>query len=368
MLERTRPAEAEGRQTGRARHFGSAGRIFYVLTVSSLFMIMSLYTVHGFLLHWSLREGDERFGFEKMLDGSAERPFVYRQLVPAMVKAVDGRYALASVDRKPIGRYTDICLSASWICGKYVLTVYIMITALFSSMWMMLLLGVGYQWPPHLTVLAPTLFVALLPLTFNYGGYFYDFVELLLVFASAVCVQRKHLALFAVVAVLAVLNKESDLLLPLVLMPFLVKSFGWRRGMGTAMAALALLSLPYAAIKLMYAGNPGQGLEWHFSENLTFWMSSAPYLRMTWERYLPGWMSAGGVANVLIAPVVAWLVAWRWREKPVEVRYGLYAAALVSLPLWVVFGFKDEVRALALMYPAVFLACGHTMQSWDARA
>ena len=47
-----------------------------------IYMSISASVVNTFMQTRSLREGSPPFAFSKMLDGSADRPYVYRRLVP----------------------------------------------------------------------------------------------------------------------------------------------------------------------------------------------------------------------------------------------------------------------------------------------
>ena len=55
--------------------------IFLVLTVTAA-------GFNGFFLKWTLRDGDPYFGLEAYMEGTAQRPFAHRVLVPNVVKTI----------------------------------------------------------------------------------------------------------------------------------------------------------------------------------------------------------------------------------------------------------------------------------------
>lgn len=58
--------------------------------VLMLFMAISAMTLNVFMQTRSLEEGSPAFGLAAMLNGTAERPYVYRQLLPIAANYVAG--------------------------------------------------------------------------------------------------------------------------------------------------------------------------------------------------------------------------------------------------------------------------------------
>lgn len=56
----------------------------------SVFWMIAAASFSGYISKWGLRDGTPRNGIEVMLEGTAHRPFVYRQLVPAFANFIDG--------------------------------------------------------------------------------------------------------------------------------------------------------------------------------------------------------------------------------------------------------------------------------------
>jgi hypothetical protein len=57
------------------------------LLQATLFWVAAAAAYSGFVAKWGLRDGVQRFGIERMLDGTAEKPFLYRQLIPLVANA-----------------------------------------------------------------------------------------------------------------------------------------------------------------------------------------------------------------------------------------------------------------------------------------
>jgi len=64
-----------------------------------------------------------------------------------------------------------------------------------------------------------------------------------------------------------------------------------------------------------------------------------------------------------VAAVVlnAFIALWRWQQKPLEVRRLFLLTGATTLPLYVLFGFLDEIQALSLVFPAIYLLGCHTL-------
>ncbi|WP_447124450.1 hypothetical protein [Glaciimonas sp. GG7] len=64
-------------------------RCMSVLLLFAFFWIVAAASYSGFSGKWGLRDGSPRFGIEAMLDGTAQKPFVYRQLLPLAANFID---------------------------------------------------------------------------------------------------------------------------------------------------------------------------------------------------------------------------------------------------------------------------------------
>jgi len=321
-----------------------------------------------FMQKWSLREGNPRYGFEQMLDHTAHRPFVYRVLFPVLVNQISDstpRLAREWCSRK-IAEYPGLLrlyYKAGEPSADVAFKYHIAYGLLFLS-----LLGAAYAvraataavWPGQTAIhdAAPAVFLILLPLSFIQGGYLYDFPELLFLFLLYwLALTRRYLWLVCLFP-LAILNKESSMMLPMLLAPIFL-----RDGRRTALTLFAIMmcvgGVIFWLVRSHYAGNPGQGVEFHLWLNLRFYTRVGTWLEVM-PQYAPLLPFPRGVNIVWVFFVMAMLF-FGWSKKPTILKHMFWAACAVNLPLFVLFGRADEMRNLSLLFPAMYLLSTDTV-------
>ncbi len=144
----------------------------------------------GYIAKWGLLDGSSRNSIERMLDGSADRPFVYRQLVPSIARWADrivpqqAKEYLGDRLRPELQFRKLTVIEKAELRFPYLVVYYLIFFALLASLFVLrivvLAAGVGE--------LQALVAVAALALAFPYlqtvGGYFYDtVVPLALAFA-----------------------------------------------------------------------------------------------------------------------------------------------------------------------------------------
>ena len=93
--------------------------------------------------------------------------------------------------------------------------------------------------------------------------------------------------------------------------------------------------------------------------NVLFFLSPEWYAKF-FSPYAPLIPLPRGI-NLISLALLAFVVLWRWPQKPLEVRRLFLLTSAVSLPLYLLFGFLDEIRALSLVFPAIYLLGCHTI-------
>gem|GEM_PF-354667 len=343
-------------------------------------------TLVTFSAAWAFRGDDPDFGLERMLDGTASRPYVYRRLGADVIGATSRLAARVLPERvqrylerhSRVRRYAVMAdtlssldvdaatLAASrppvvpgerWNRRKaldFHAAYAFVFLCFFGTLWVArALTRAARPDAPLFADIAPAVGLLLLPYTFLAGGYFYDASELLLVFASALCIVRRrpwwHLAVFA----LAVCNKEADVLLaPAALVAFLgtmPRRRWWLVAAAHGVVGVALV----LALRHAYAGNVGGAVQVHLWGNVAFWTDPRAYLRFM-DIYAPLiWVPRG--ANLLTVAAVIVLVGTGWRETAPIVRRLFVATLALTMPLLVLFCLADELRNLSLAFPALYL-------------
>lgn len=286
--------------------------------------------------------GYHRALLQDMVHGRAHEPFVKRQLVPQLV-----RIGLActpeSVDERLREIFGDSRLVARlrWppaYAPEFVITLLIMYasTVAFLGVLRRLLLACLEmpRWPAHAAVLAVGV---CLPVCYAGQVYIYDYTQLLLFTLGLLLMLRGRWWVYYPVYALACLNKETSILLPVVLAAWKGRA-ALRPPYLLSLAAQGAIGVGIcAALSAIYRGNPGGATEWHLMRNVTFSFSAL------------GWVRIG----VLLIGIV--LAGWRFREAPVFLRRGLLATLPLLLAATLPFGYIDELRDY---YEAVPFAVG----------
>jgi hypothetical protein len=289
-----------------------------------------------------------------LIYGSGPKPFVYRALTPVIVRhlALASEHAFSLTGRDPstdpvtrLGRRLLLATGAPAAARPYAHDYGI--CALVAGA---CFVGFGFvlsglihhyypEYPRFVSDIVPIVSLFAIPLIFfRYANYIYDPTTLLLFTLCLYLIATRHHLLYAALFPVAVLNKETAVLLIPVYFVREIRESGCRR--------FALLSLcqivTFVLIKLwlasLFRNNPGSFVEFHLHHNIEILAQSKLYLR---------------TLAVLIP--IAVLIAHRWREKPLLLRRGL-VICLVPLVLPAVFlGYTDELRGYYEVYPIVVL-------------
>ena len=365
-------------------------RLLLSTLILILYAAVSAWCVHSLFDRWGLMENADRFDFESMLSHEAHRPWAYRVLMPALVNSTydllpePAKQAVAAVSVRPRMGYdpeSHLYHVTSQTLQKYyavpveqltekvrvkyhIAYAYVFASLLGALLLLRALTRFFFPGQDFLGDFGPLGFGILLPLTFRGGGYLYDFPEILFLCAAFYAAARQS-PFLALVLPLAVLNKESNVLLIPVLAaghaPF--RGAPWKRNAIFVLSAVAAVTA-FSAVRIGASGNPGSGAEYHLPTNLRFWLDPMTYV--SWNAviapYSPFVPFPSGSNPVLIAMVVGFC-ALGWRSKPRTVRRWLLGAAVLCVPLMLVFGSSDEVRNLSLCFVPMYLAACHTLAS-----
>lgn len=354
-----------------ALHRERVAAAFRVLFVALLYAAVATTVLDVFMTRWGFQGDHEGRGLMALLEHRGEKPFVYRVLAPEVVAQVSRRLGpLLSeptvrwlVDESPLVRHK--WRFETW-GAKKAIAWHVAYLLLFVSLGVALLaaralVAVLYRAPPVFVDFAPAAALLLLPLSFQRGGYLYDFPELALLFLCALFAVRGRLVAYYVCFVLACLTKESSLL---VVSYFVAASIGRMpraRWIAHAGVQLAIGGAIAAALYWVFRDAPGSPAWIGLPGNLLFLISLDTYTSF-FDAYGP-LIPFPNAFNAIQLFLVGFAVCWRWAEKPREARWMVVLSAAAIGPLYLVFGFLDEIRALGLVFPALFVAGFHT--AWD---
>ncbi|TDV36269.1 hypothetical protein C7405_104178 [Paraburkholderia caballeronis] len=335
---------------------------------------------NSMLLKWGFRDdqkGDfaQSYSLVGMMNGDAPKPYVYRSSFPKAAKWLAEQLEPATRDRifRSITRYDS--LHHAYFAGvpdtywtptvaiAYHLTyVAIVLATLFALLFVYKLARMhGLSFGHSVGFLAAFSFVY--PLTFQRGGYYYDFFEILGVLAACHCVlKRRMLACTLLIAVFS-LNKETFFLVPLALLFLHEQDVALTKRVGWLALHLAICVLTRQFIMSGYASNAGDVVEFHALDNLKFWLNPASYL--TFYNLIGKGVFTPSLENpLMLVPLTVFFRA-AWRGTPTRYRRYFLAALVPVLPLFVLFGFEDEARNFSIVLPAIVLIALHGASRFD---
>jgi len=349
------------------------GKRVRFLFVFITYLLVAFFVLNIFFWKWGFKIDNARNSLEQVLTLTAHRPFVYRLLMPLGINAVTGIFPQDYVNRQGnflkkssfLSRYDHL----KDLSGKRIFQTHVIYVVLFLLLFLL-------QWavrrvtrlvypdiPVVFSDIAPAIAVFLLPLTFFRGGYLYDFPELFLMAVLMICLLKKRWMAYYAVFVLAVLNKESNVLLVLFFLAFQLGKMPKKSLWGHCLRHVLIGGFLLAGSRLLFMSHPGSSVENHLVENIVFWTSLKSYFTFG-DPYNLGFSFFPRGGNILTLIVPGFLVFYGWSRKPIEIkRLFLYMAAAL-FPLTLFFGFKDEIRNLALIFPAIYLLAIYTIFQW----
>lgn len=322
-----------------------------------LYLISAQYLCAGFLTRWGVKISRD---LPAALEQKSERPFAYRVLTPAILSL-----AVATIPREPVEGWLTKALDESSprrilddAVGRYGIDPVLGLEFLVLEIFLIgVAVGIAYAMrsllsdvhlPNWTSSLMPCIMLIMLPLHFAGGGYVYDLPEVLLAtLATKFFIGRRWCAYYLVL-VLAVLNKESAV----VLVGFCA-AFVARRDMSAAWRHLLAHGLcmgpPFLATRIYAADNPGSHAMYFLQENIAYLLSSAPYLGR--DRSISPFVPTPVSLNIVLVAVVAGLLLMGRRGKPVELRAMFFGVMVFVIPLYLVFGWRNEIRVFGMAFP-----------------
>ncbi|HHI02241.1 MAG: hypothetical protein DRP51_04285 [Candidatus Zixiibacteriota bacterium] len=336
---------------------------FRYIFLALLYFVVCLVVLNTFMDLNGFRGDSERFGFNKMMTYTAERPFAYRVLTPVLINGIVSlipESAIAKLEKDLLHdsnllRYVDV--TENWdavLSAKYHLTYFYLFLCLLIAIYALRkLTGIICNPPAAVLDFAPALAFIFLPMTFIHGGYMYDFPELMFYIVTLVLILKSRWPLYYLIFPLAVLNKEVGffIILFFAVLKFreMPKPVFWRHIAAQLIIGLAILVF----IRILFADNPEPLYSSRIITNLLFWINPLSYFKF-YETYAPllGIPRGGNIISLFL---LIFAVLYKWKEKPVQIRTLFKYSAIVMLPLFLFLGNRDEIRGLALLFPLIYL-------------
>lgn len=287
-----------------------------------------------------------RATFPDMLSGTAHKPYVYRQLVPATIRAISS--TTPDAFKKAVAtwfarKHEELMKLFEWSETHTYEHLLSLIISFFCFLGLAFVLrsaiALFYDFPRFVADVAPILGLVVLPAFFRYINYVYDPVTLLLTAAAIVTVYRRLHWSYYCLFVIATLNKETSILL---IGLFILRELKLLSKPLLVMHVLFQLVLWTSArifYHTMFAANPGSTVEFHlFDHNLNLLFRPGPMVYLC-----------------VASAIVLTLVLHQWGKKPKFLRSGLVVTVTPILVLAVFFSYLDELRIYYEAYPFLFL-------------
>jgi len=353
-----------------------ADHLFHKACCFVLYFVAASVSFNGYYDKWHFGEDgvsgeDDRFQFEMMMDGTAFRPYIFRQMLPSAAnfanRAVPKSLETWLYNSQAPGsgsRIEPIFDSPTAENPVYFFRYLIVYGATFLfallAVCAMHLVCLALDLPPPAAVFAPVIVILLVPYIQSGGGYFYDYPELaFLALAVWIALKFRWGWLIPVVA-LGTWNKESFFFFIPTLYPLFRRRTS-RLGASLAVAALGLVSVAvYYPIRLHFAHNPGVPLETHWRDQLHYFLNW-DYLMGTEKTYGVPMLKAFSLAPLAL---LTWAVVRAWPHLPPAIRRHAQIAAAINFPLYLLFCWPGELRDLSLLYVVFLLVLAVNLNQW----
>jgi len=318
-------------------HTRLLNRLFFFLCLTVVFFI-----VFTLFVRYPGFDSNPNYFLHDAVTGQAHKPFVYRALVPGLVRILvqiipesihSTIFAnIPGYQTAFIKEFSALSFILMFFLSGFFLTLRELVKTYFSTS------EIIVDWIALLGIM-------LLPVFFDYTNYIYDFATLMFFSLLLLLMARARWKSFFLVYIFACLNKETTILITMIFFLYFWQQKDQRRLPFVLMTGLQLLifSVISLSIRWMFRNNPGATLEFHlFDHNFeTLSIIATP-------------------ANLLTAIGLFILMAYAWQEKPLLLRISLIALpALVGSCFF--FGYLDELRAYYEALPAMLLLAVHTL-------
>ena len=319
--------------------------VFYTLLfVISLFVMSSLSFSTGLNQKLEMK-------LDQMIDGTAHKPFVYRQLMPSAVRVVTSllpqewrggwnEWASRSSTMTRILQRVNI---PSEMFVEYAVTLFLMYVSLivFVFLFRRLFLSL-YDAPVYFSdsVMLGTL--AGIPAFFSYN-FIYDIPTLAIFTGGLLFMLQRRWQFFILFFFLGCWSKETTILLTLVFAIhfFKVRSDGKVPYRNLLLIQCVIFTAVKSILAVIYSDNPGRFVEFHLLDNLLFGY------RFTLGEFLT-WI------------FIFIFVVYQWADKPIFLKHAFWIGIpLIVLTLFL--GLLHEMRDYGELYPILFALMAHSV-------
>ena len=324
---------------------------------ASMFLIVCIFGMaaaaahNGFYTKWKLHEGFD-WSAERVLDGTAIRPFIYRQLAPSIANAISAKLPNIIKERflnnlgavREHGIPYSIIYSINYIC---------LFLSLFALRNFLLNQGINGK----STIFVPIIFILFTPYLQTVGGYYYDSVELFFFATAVLLALRGNYFGLLILSGLATFNKESFLFFIPCLYPLMTKNetLKVKAFYLIGMSFFSLLINVY--VKIKYQHNAGGLIQFHAFDNFIGYLDPRIYFL---REITYGVVSPSGL-NVITVLFIGLIIIRGWHYFSESMKYHAVIAMVINVPLFILFCSIGELRNLSMLYPSFVMALAYCL-------
>ena len=326
---------------------------------------------NSFFIKWGFRELDPVASLTKMIDGTANKPFVFRSAVPKLVN-----FTISQIDEKYINKfYLQISKHDSLkkhyfsnisndiytpkMCAIYYSMFALVFISYFFSLFYLRLIFLHFSNGFSASILSIIIFSLCYPLLFELGGYYYDFFELFFATLSVYLWIKQKKILGSISMILAVFNKETAFLLGLSSF-FLHSKNTAKITRWIYLSTILCFSLLIRHLIMSgYDDNPGSTFYFAVLGNFLAFINPLSYFHF---EQLYGVIASPTIENVLLIFIFIFWFKKGWVNVPKNMRYPIMASILPTAVLWAICGNFNELRVFSIVLPYFFIIFIHGFQ------
>ncbi len=324
------------------------------LMLALLILAVSAAGFCGFFLKWSFRDDAQQFGFTAMMENTAKRPFIHRQLIPQLAKNV--AQAIPPQTREKLSasliekRHIESRFARAEIPPKFVIEYYLMFgigfLSFFAAIWILRALLIEVTRVEIAGTLTAMIFALIFPFFEVLGGYYYDLGEVLFLFSAALLAIRGKFLALLILSPLATLNKESFFFFVPTLFPLIRQHFDFKKSAAITLGVIFLSGLSYLFVREMFSANPGDAADWRLTEHFENILDIGSYFLTDSIYGLP----LGARVFLPYVICVLWIIQSSWKNLSECWKNHAKIALAINGVLYFLFVVPGELRDLSMLY------------------
>ena len=325
-----------------------------------IFYIVAAASFEGFFATYAFMDVmDGRRTLDKMLDETANRPYVYRQFMLEIAREIKNSMSEETQKKLTaklspddyIQSYTEIEIHYGLskigenFLIEYHLIYYMCFGFIFLSLFLWREIAIEITGNKAVGTLTACCFAMIFPLL-EVRGVFYDCAELFFCALLAIFAYKGNWLGLIILAPIAAYNKESTLFFVLALYPLISAKLPKKKAAFVTIFAAFLCGCVYLYISAKYAGNLGGAVEYHFWTHLEW---SSHFKNWIDTRFVYGvyWFSGFAIFNILL---IALVFKMAWKKLPQMWQTHIKILLIINVPLYIFLCGEDEIRNFSIMY------------------